>query len=575
MRQFVRLFVGGLFLLLIAVGWFWWNRPQSVDMAAYVPADSLVYLESNSLTDVARTMAETDAGRSLGPSLGMKSNRWQDRWPTFLARWTGIGPAESVIVARSQVAFVMLNDLTATGKGDALEFKPLAALVVETHTSASRIKPVLERMAGDLARRQYGQPTLEHVKSDDNELLEWIAPGGERRIVATIDGTAAIIGNDEHAVSECLAARRGQRPSLLNQPELQQMRLRLGASGALAFGYVSSASTARLFPVAISLIFGKLPDELQIQKLLAVGAAKVLDGVAWSAQPFAGGIEDRYLFSLKPAVIARLRAAFKSPARQHQTWELLPANTHSLTSYNFQDPAAAWDSLNAAVSSEVDALSAVFFASAFKASLGPYGIDQPEVFLRVIKPEVLTVRLESGSERPVVIATVGDEKVLRQLVTSHLGPNSRTEQVGDGQLLVSADERSAAAFVDHHLVMGSTADVRRCLLARAQKGAIISSPSNLKALTSYVDMVAPANVVTYTNDGERVRGLLLGLAAIRARETASVSPDAARVINNLPYAVTETRLGPFGFERRTRSPLGQFSSVFSFLTPEQPPQKAN
>jgi hypothetical protein len=567
MRRILRVLFVVAILLLAAGAWFWWNSPQTIDMATNVPADSLVYLEANSLADVARAIGDTDAFQNLAPALGMKQKRWQDPWLNYLARITGIGSAESVIAARAQVAVAIL-DLNANGAGDTLEFKPLAALVVETHTSANRIRPALEHLLGSFAQRAYGQPTLEHVNSGDAEFLEWIAPGGARRIVATIDGTTVIIGNDERAVSACLAARRGQRPSLYNQAELQQMRSRLAASSALAFGYVSSANAARLLSIATPLLFGKLPEESQLQKLLSVGASKVLDGAGWSARPFAGGIEDRYAFSLKPAVVSRLRSSFAAPPLQHQTWELLPVGTYSLTSYNLRDPALTWDSLNAAVSSQVDALTAVIFTSASKASLLQYGVDDPPLFLRAVQSEILTVRLEPGSARPVVIATVGDERALREFISHQLGPKSRLEQLGKNQILISADNQSAAAFIDHQLIMGSADDVHRCLASRAQGAAIIGSPESLKAVTKFVDLADTADVVTYTNDSERVRAFFAGWNAIRGTGSGEAIPtDGERVMKGLPYAVTETRLGEFGFERRTRSPLGQFSSLLSLLTP--------
>ena len=35
-------------LSLAVIGaWLWWVRPRNVDMAAYAPADSLLYLEAN------------------------------------------------------------------------------------------------------------------------------------------------------------------------------------------------------------------------------------------------------------------------------------------------------------------------------------------------------------------------------------------------------------------------------------------------------------------------------------------------------------------------------------------------
>ena len=221
----------------------------------------------------------------------------------------------------------------------------------------------------------------------ESEFVRWIAPDGQRRIVASFDGSVVVVGNDERAVSACLAARRGQRPSLLHQAELEEMRSRLHASEALAFGYVSSANAAILVSEGSPLVLGKLADGGQLQKLLAVGAAKVLGNVGWSARSFRGGIEDSYSVTLKAGVVTRLRPAFSGTDQGLQgALEFLPADTYSVTSYNLRDPSAAWESINAAISSQLDTLSAVIFTAGFRALLAPYGIDEPDSFLKAIKP---------------------------------------------------------------------------------------------------------------------------------------------------------------------------------------------
>ncbi|HXM36815.1 MAG TPA: hypothetical protein VN920_16585, partial [Pyrinomonadaceae bacterium] len=61
MNRITRLLSIVLVLPLLIATWLWWNHPKKVDMAAYVPADSLLYLESNSLADIAGALMETDA----------------------------------------------------------------------------------------------------------------------------------------------------------------------------------------------------------------------------------------------------------------------------------------------------------------------------------------------------------------------------------------------------------------------------------------------------------------------------------------------------------------------------------
>jgi len=553
-----------LVLLLLTAAWIWWNQYTKVDMAADVPGDCLVYVESNSLADIASALMDTEAGRNLGPSMGMKFNVRRNNWLTSLARVTGIGSAQSVIAARSQVALVML-DLNSTASDNSLDFKPLAALVVETHTSTTRIKPAIEDLVGAFARRAFGQPSVERIGRDNNEFVKWNSPDGKRQIVASIDGSVAVVGNDERAVSACLAARRGQRPSLAHQADVEEIRSRVRANDALAFGYISSGNAARLLSEMAPALLGKLPEQGQLQKLLLTSSAKVLGSVGWSARPAAGSIEDYYFMSVKPALAERLQPELRNAAAgQHRAWGLLPANTYSVTNYNFADPAVAWEALNAAVSSQLDTLAAVFFTTISRASLAPYGIDEPDTFLRAIKPELLTARLDAASERSVVVAAVRDEAALRRFVTRQFGAKAHTERVGNNEIILSADERSAASFVDGFFMLGSPEDLRRCLSMHP------GSSFSAEATSRNTAVQESANVVSYAQDGERIRGLLTTMARVRgSNPSVANSADVERMIEQLPYAVTETKLEQQGLVRRTRSPLGQFSSLVSLLSPDQ------
>ena len=567
MSRILRLFAIIVLLFLIAIAWFWWNRPKRVDMAAYVPADSIVYLESNSLTDVAGAITDTDAWRSLSPQLGIKPAK-QNNWLTYLAKTTGLGSARDVIAMRAQIAFVLL-DLSSTGDGDALEFKSQAALIVETHTSAGRIKPVVEETIGEIAGRAYVHPKLEHANVEGNEFIRWIAPDGQRRIVASVDGSVVVVGNDERAVSACLAARRGQRPSLLHQADLEDMRTRLKGTEALAFGYISSPHAARLVSEGAPVLLGRLSQGAQLQKLLGTGSSKILGNVGWSVQAFTGGIQDSYFVDLKPEVVARLRSAFLSKEqRVPEALEFLPADVYSVTSYNMRDSALAWDSFNAAVSAQLDVVSAVVFTTAFRALLAPYGIDDPDAFLKAIQPEVLTVRLDPRSERALVIAHIGSANSLHQFVSRRFGAKPRSEKVGDYELLLSPDETYAASFAGDYFLLGAPEDVRRSLAAHATHVTIASTPSRLDALTHYLERPSTSNIVTCAKDNERLRAFVSTLASIRGNRNSIPFAEVDRVVDGLPYATSETTLGNMGFERRTRSAFGQLGALVSFLTPE-------
>ena len=56
-----------LLLIIIAAAWLWFNRPSPVDLATYAPADSLLYIELNNPSAVARAIQDTDVWKAAAP----------------------------------------------------------------------------------------------------------------------------------------------------------------------------------------------------------------------------------------------------------------------------------------------------------------------------------------------------------------------------------------------------------------------------------------------------------------------------------------------------------------------------
>jgi hypothetical protein len=443
---------------VIGVFWFWWDRPQKVDMASYVPADSLLYIEGNSLPEIVTGLTGTDAWKALAPAAGLKPDMGQTGLIGRFAAITGIGTADLVIVSRAQVAFVVLGFATA-GADQAINIRPRAAVVIETHTSEGRTRSTIERRVGEFAQRAYGNPDVHQEQVDGVTFETWSARGGDRGIVTAVTGSLAIIGNDESTVKTCLAVKRGERPSLAGNSQLEEMRRRVGTADMSVFGYLSTAGAAQLLEVAAPVYVGQMLPDPRAQSFAATllpQIAKLLGGAGWSARFTGGGVEDRYFFSFQGGAPARLHAALVSASsgesddKKSGASNLLPAGTDSVTRYDYRRPEVAWDALNAGISSQLPALLAAVVTEILKALVKPYGIDDPAVFLPAVGPELVTARLDQQGERAILAAQVRDEKVLRELVYKRLGTNTpRTEMIGDASILASSDpKRGAASFVD-------------------------------------------------------------------------------------------------------------------------------
>jgi hypothetical protein len=548
--------------LAVAAIWLWWVKPESVDMAAYAPADSLLYLEANRPLEVVEGVTRTEAWKAFEKAMGSQSEP-SNHWLQSFVRWTGIGPVQSVTLSRAQVALVV-TDLATTESGDTLKVTAEAAILIETHTAESRIKRPFEDALKALAEKTYGHPTSRRVTVNGLEFIEWIASDSSRQMVGTVTGSLAIIGTSEKVIQDCLAVSQGQRPALKDDAELKRLRQQLGADQALSFGYVPGGRSARLLAVGIPLLLGRAPDS-DFQRLITTGAAKVFGSLAWSSRPYLTGVEDRYLITLQPDALAHLKPSFRDPGLQSQIERIVPGDTYSVTSYRFADPSAAWLSLKTAVSSQVDALSAVIFSSLLKSSLLSYGIDEPEIFLGAVGGEVFTLRMDENDEHSILIAQVSNHAVLREMLERKMTVKARLGGEQSAEFFEDSTGDLAASLNKELVVLGAPVEVRRYIEVVGTNAAG-SDSARLKRMRFFAGP-GSANVVTYTNDEARVHSFF---AALLEAEGTPASTRLAEAFAALPYSMTETTLGNHGLERITRSPLGQFSSLLPLLMPERP-----
>lgn len=561
-----------LALLLILAVWIWWNRPQKVNMAAYVPADSLIYLEANDLPDIASGIISTDAWKALAPVAGIKSSLGNLSWLSRFASWTGIGSADAVVLSRAQIAVTVLG-LDAADAGETLKIKPRYALVVETHTGESRARSAVETRVGDFARRAYGNPSVEQMELNGAKFTTWIAPDGERRIVTAVLGSVAVIGNDDGAVQACLAVRRNERPSLIGNPQVEEMRRRVGGNDALAFGYVSPDGAGKLLEVVATAYAGQISSDPRAQSaaasMLPPLAKKILGGAGWSAHLSKGVIEDRYFLGLQNGVAANLQSTLApQPNIVLTASEFLPSSLYSLSRYNYRDPAQAWQGLNSTIAAQADTLGSVLLSRLLDASLKPYGIEEPNSFLKAIGSEIVTARLDDSGSSTVTIVEVRDEKTLRDFVAKRLGARPRLETIGDAELLVSNNEKQdAASFVKGRLLIGTAENLRRCLKARSENRTL-AADDIFQRTASLVSTNNPVNVVTLTEDNTQARSFITSIATQRGvRERPFNEIEVEKALGQLRYAVSETRLVDGGFEKRTRSAFGQFGNLASQFAP--------
>lgn len=568
----VRRVLIAVFVLALGVfAWLWWTRPVKVDMAAYVPADSLVYFEADSLPDIFGAVTSTDDWRELARAAGVEAGA--GGWLARLVSFTGVGPNDTVLLSRAQVAVAVLGFDAAEEPDAVLKYTPRAALVAETHTSEWRAKAAVEKLVGDFARRSLGAGAAERKEVEGVSFYVWGSPSGERRkVVAAVSESVVVIGNDEAAVRACLDVRRGARPSLADSGQLKEMRARLGADGALAFGFAPQGSAAKVVEVFAPAFVGGVTEDVHIQSLLATLLPqltnRVVGSAGWSSRVAGGRVEDDYFLSLPGEMSERLQAPLAPGAGEGSgAADFLPPDVYQFTRYEFRSPEAAWRGLNAAFSSQVDVTMAIGVTRAFDGLLKPYGIEQPRDFLRACGPEVATARLEEESEGKVLVTRVRDRAALAEQVRAYLRRDARAERVGDADLLVSKDpERGAAAFVGDYLLLGPEGDVRRCVGAHLEGRTLKGAGAFKAAAQDFFDV--PPFALTLTDDRDSARSTLSYFARRGgARPAPGGQAALEEALARRAYSVGETRLADGGFEKKTRSAFGLFGEIVRRFAP--------
>lgn len=304
---------------------------------------------------------------------------------------------------------------------------------------------------------------------------------------------------------------------------------------------------------------GRAPGDAQLEQLLSTSASKIMRAVAWTSRSSQAGIEDRYVFSLEPEVIERLKPAFgPDAAASGDFWKLVPQELHSLTIYHQTNPLAAWNALNSAAAFKLDAVSAVIFSSVLRSGLISYAISNPTEILPLLGPPLATMRPQVVDESSLLIASAPDPTRVRKTLELQAGHNIQTL---DGRTTDPDAQHDFTAVLDAgFVIIGRTSTVQSWLdLMRKVKYRSSRANDFEKRQTS-----GNAAITTFADDTNRVNSFIVTLAAIKGTPLSHEQVDHLRSeTENALFSTTETTLTSTGIERKTTSPFGQFSTLAS------------
>jgi hypothetical protein len=513
-------------LFTFAIGISCGSKPA--DLRTFIPADSLVYLESNDLGAVMKTITERPAFREAAKTV-----------PDFSAL-NGVKMAVAVTGFESK-------EIPVTNENAVLSFQPHFVAILETNAWNFQALSFTENKLGEFINQVYGgEISLETSDKNDGKYFVWTARDG-RKAFALVQGSVVFFGNDETAIEKSLAVKRGETDSIAKNPKITN-------ADRLAFGYVSLdgvGQIANLIGVKYASETSEVPE---VQSAIAEFLPQLLRGIVteivWTCSSGQAGIQDVYSIGLKPeaaSVFAETMAPGKDP--DNDLKRLTPRSVTSTTRYNLRDARVAWRSVLLVVDRALGGSRGELVRSFGNNLLEPYGIRDAELFLASVYNTLQTFDL--GKESSVGVASrIRDEAGLKRSVIKEIDFAKTPETITNTAVWRSVDREFSTAILGH-VAVGSTDVVDLCIRAE-NEGEQLAFADQARIWASN------APIVTFARNVDEEAKIVEILAEAKS-ETTSLNTES----------LTETLFNGSGVERRTVSDFGIIGWMITHFASEK------
>ena len=499
---------------------------KPTDLRTLVPAETLVYLETN------------DLAAALQPIVDSKPfNEVAKKKPDF-------SPLKGVQVAVAVTGFETseekLTDEHSVGK-----VQPHFVAVAETHAWQFQTVRFAEQKLGAFVAEIYdSEPTLEKSEKSDGRFFTWTAKDG-RKAFALVKGSLIYFGNDETAIDKCLAVARGESDSIAKTGKVPN-----ASPGTLASGYVSTDGVAQIANIVALKFASEAGEESEVQSAIAGILPQLLrksiTDITWTASQTDQGIEDKYQIGM-PAEVATVFAETmaSTDAADTSVADLLPPDPASVTIYNFKEPQIAWRSVLLVLQKQSDPAVGKLIGAYSSSLFEPYGIRDAEAFLQSTGPTILTMKEDDSGEKLLVVAPIKDRPIVdRPKVEVALDAETPHFSKVSGN---AGYVGNSYMYVVKNIYLGDIEDIRAC----------DRRSEDLSRRDLQVEQrlgVIKGSIVTIGND----RTIASNVASIFDLNKA----DAASGFDRYR---TETIFTKSGMERRTVSDFGLIGSIIAQL----------
>ena len=500
------------------------------DLRSFVPADTLIYLDTNDLGAVMRQIVSNPEFQKAAAGR-----------PDFSA-------LEGVQLAVAISGFEMSEE-KLTDEHSIARVQPRFVAIADTHAWGWQTKSLAENNIGAFVMEAYRSDiSQERSEKHGGSWFAWTAQDG-RKAFALVIGSIVMFGNDEATLEKCLAVRRGEGDSISRIGKVPPLTPKIAA-----VGYVAPDGIAQIANLAGIGIATRTEGEPEVQSaiagLLPQVVRNMISEISWTSSLTDSGFEDRYSLTTPPSVTTVFSETMQPGAPPNaDLFKLVPSDIPSLTVYSLQRPNVAWRSLLLTAQSVSGPSVGPLIAEFAGVAAMPYGIRDMELFLGSVAQNILVGNVDPAGDRPVVIAQANNFGNVKKSLYQDLTPDPASSGEFGVEFFRSADGELSAAFFDSNVVVGSSEGVAAVLRRRQGDKSIAASAALVQLLSS------GATAATLAIDSET------------ASSVASVLSEKKPGTVTSAYTV-ETRFTRNGIERLTKSDLGLVGWIVAQLDPE-------
>ncbi|HSE98955.1 MAG TPA: hypothetical protein VLD57_11875 [Blastocatellia bacterium] len=559
-------------VVLAATAFLTLRRPPRVDMARYLPASSLAFVEVDNLADLVSDLTDTRAWRELAPALGVSSQLAQIGFATDLISRTGLGPDEAVLAGRAQCAIAVTGIEAQTGAGEEgpyIHFRPRLALVAETHSSPESAARIVSERASILAARIYGDSITERTEIYHGaRVLIFYGADPDRQFVAAASGTLVLAGNHISSVKSCLDAIGGREAPLSEDETLKRLRPALDPSVPV-FAFLTRTGIERLVefgPALFAARFTTDPDRISsMANLFGHLSRQTTDGLLYSAGFENRMVVERYLTALRPEIAGALAEAMKpAPTAFFEMLGFVPHGVEDFTALSVERVGELPERVLKQTVPQLDLVAGVALREFVIEFRRQFGLEADESLADAIGNDILLVRFDQ-SQPVVMMARAKDREKLSKTISRYLGRDgaqvSTFQHNGTDISASSNEDRRAAAFVGDFVILGTTDQIKAMI--DAQGGDTLAKDERIGR--AFAARPLSASLMSYRPESSEAADMMLAIARLTRVSDGSreilEQPRVRAAIEGVPPEYSFTEFRDYGIYTETRSAVGSFGLI--------------